>query len=79
MLSRCENYYPATMHNFTQALGDISFPITKKELIAKYGDKEIVCGVNGKKVALKEWFAPMPVEEYHCAAELYNNVTCVIW
>jgi len=78
MFNYTPKYYPATMHNVMKALGEISYPITKEELIAKVGKKTVKLDFN-EVVVFEEILSKMPLERYTCAAELINNFTLVRW
>jgi hypothetical protein len=69
-------FYPAAQHNITRALADIRYPVTKEALIRQTGERIVQVDFE-KKVPLKEIFQSLPLSEFSCAAELYNNIACV--
>lgn len=71
-------FYSAAQHNITKALADINYPVTKQKLIDKTGDRIVQMDFD-KKIALKELWDQLPLDSFSCAAELYNNITCVLW
>lgn len=72
-----KKYYVATSHNITKELVDVDYPVTKDELIKLVGDKEIQVDFDSKML-LKDLFIKLPLDEFSCAAELYNNISCAI-
>lgn len=71
-------FYSAMSHNITQAIKDINYPVTKKELIERTGDRVVQIDFD-KKIALKELWEKLPLDEFSCAGELYNNISCATW
>ncbi len=71
------SYYSAFVHNLVKAFGDIDYPITKAELIAKVGDKGVQNDFNST-ISLKKLIEELPVDRFTCACELYCNIDCVV-
>ena len=71
-------FYPAMMHNVSRALREVRYPITKEELIGQVGKEEVRIDYD-RVVTMEDLIDPVPLDQYSCAAELYNNIICVIW
>lgn len=63
--------YLLESHYIAKALDGIEFPIGKKELLEKYGDKEVRVDFD-KFIKLKEKIQLIKLEEFNSAAELYS-------
>ena len=63
--------YMLTLHYIVLVMRDVRFPITKKELIDRLGDRQIRTSPDGF-TAFSEILKKMPLEQYSCAAEFYS-------
>lgn len=64
--------YMLALHYIVIAMRDVRFPVTKKELIEKYGNTLIQTSPDGT-TSFKEILEKMPMDEFSCAAEFYCN------
>lgn len=71
-------YYPAVMHNYTRALSEVRYPITKEELIRQVGGKKVQVDFD-QFILMKDILTDLPLERFTCAAELFNNIICARW
>lgn len=64
--------YMLTLHYIVLAMREVTFPITKAELLEKVGDKMIRTGPDSY-TPFSEIIQKMPMDEFSCAAEFYCN------
>ncbi len=64
--------YMLTLHYMVLAMREITFPITKAELLEKVGDKMIRTGPEAY-TPFRNIINKMPMDEFSCAAEFYCN------
>ncbi|MBP3464804.1 MAG: hypothetical protein KIG21_02610 [Angelakisella sp.] len=64
--------YMLTLHYIVLAMREVTFPITKAELLEKVGDKMIRTGPDSY-TPFSEIIKKMPMDEFSCAAEFYCN------
>lgn len=66
-----EKPFVAGIHHVTKAMADVEYPITKKELMAKVGSKEVQLGWNEKKT-MKQLIEPLKLDKFESAASFFN-------
>jgi hypothetical protein len=68
-----KKFYMAAAHNTVRLLeaADISFPISKADLLAKVGDKEVQIDYD-KKVTMNEYCKNIKVDVFTCKAQFFN-------
>ena len=64
--------YMLTLHYIVLAMREVTFPITKAELLEKVGDKMIRTGPDSY-TPFSEIITKMTMDEFSCAAEFYCN------
>ncbi len=72
-----DKYFLAGIHHLTQATAEVDYPISKKDLIAQVGSKEVQWDFDEKKT-LAELFEPMKVEQFETAAALHNALVATL-
>lgn len=70
-------YYPAFVHNIVKTLEDVDYPVSKNELIERFGDKQIQNDFDSS-ILFKDLLEKMPLDEFCCAHEFYCNVNCAL-
>jgi hypothetical protein len=74
-----KKYYMAAMHNVVKALeaSSIQFPITKADLIAKAGDREIFTDWDSS-TSLKELLNDVTLEGFDNKSQFFNSLTAAL-
>lgn len=62
--------YPALFHYLHKGIADVSFPITKGELLQRIGDRTVFVDWD-KTVPLRVFVEPIPQDSFSCAADFY--------
>jgi len=65
-----ERYFLAGIHFITKALADVDYPISKAQLIAKVGSREVQMDWD-KKQTMKQLIEPLKVDKFETAAHLF--------
>jgi len=66
-----EEYFFNGAHHFAKAVNDTKYPTSKKDMIARIGDRDVLVDFN-KTVKLKTLLEPIKVDYYESAAAFYN-------